>query len=260
VAAAIALAAIFLVRVPYRAEADFVVRPERQMLFTAPFDGFVSGAPAQAGTFVAKGDALFALDDNVLRLEEAETLAEASRYERERERADAEGRLAEMRVAAAQGQQVAARLARLRREIAQATVRAPFAGYVLDDGNLSQRLGAPVRQGDTLLRFAKLDGLYFELAVPERDAPLIASGGTGEVAFSGQPRDTQPVTITRVEPEAVARETGAVFLARAAPAGAQAEWWRPGMTGIAKIKTEKRSLFDIFTRRLRDWLHLKLWW
>jgi hypothetical protein len=117
-----------------------------------------------------------------------------------------------------------------------------------------------VRQGDSLLRFARLDGMYYELIVPEADAPLIENGTVVEIAFRSRPDTILEATVTRVEPEAVVRPEGAMFMVRAAPAGELPDGWRPGMTGIGKLITEKRSLLDIFTRRLRDWLHLQLWW
>lgn len=260
VAVALALAASLIIHVPYRVEAEFTLRPLQQMVFSAPFDGFIAAVDVAPGDVVPAGGALFALDDTDLRLQEGELLADLSRFAREREQAEAARDLAQMRVAAARRDQVEAHLRRLRRQISQTVVRAPFAGTTLDDGNLAERLGAPVRQGDSLLRFARLDGLYFELAVPEADAPLMRDGRSVELAFSSRPEETQPAHIVRVEPEAVTRESGAFFIVRAAPGIAQPDWWRPGMTGIAKVITERRSLFDIFTRRLIDWLRLKLWW
>lgn len=257
---ALVFAASLLVHVPYRVEADFAVQPVRQMVFSAPFDGFVKSVAVAPADFVREGGELFALHDTALRLEEGELLADLSRYARERELAEAKRELAGMRVATAQRDQVAARLERLRRQIGQTVARAPFGGVVLDDGNLRERLGAPVREGDSLLRFAQLDGLYFELAVPEADAPLMQEGRRVEIAFRSRPDQIVAAVVTRIEPEAVVRDAGAVFIVRAAPEGAPADWWRPGMTGIGKVITERRSLFDIFTRRLRDWLRLQLWW
>lgn len=257
---ALALAASLIIHVPYRVEAEFTLRPAQQMVMTAPFDGFIAAARTAPGMIVPAGGELFALDDTALRLEAGEVLAETSRYAREREQAEAAGNLADMRVAQARQDQAEARLSRLRRQIGQTVVRAPFTGTTLDDGRLSERLGAPVRQSDALMRFARMDGLYFELAVPEADAPLMRPGRAVEIAFSGRPADTQHATVTLVEPEAVTKANGAFFTVRAAPVAAQPAWWRPGMTGIAKVITERRSLFDLFTRRLVDWLRLKLWW
>lgn len=257
---AVGLAASLLVHVPYRVEAEFNLRPVRQMVFSAPFDGFLESVSVSAGDAVALGGELFALDSASLRLQEGEMLADLSRYAREREQAEAARDLAAMRVAEAQRDQVAARLARLRRQIEQTRARAPFSGVVLDDGDLRERLGAPLRQGDAVLRFAQLDGLYFELAVPEADARLIGEGSRVEIAFRSRPDDVQEAVVTRIEPEAVVMSAGAMFIVRATPAGGAADWWRPGMTGIGKVVTPNRSLLDIFTRRVRDWLHLQLWW
>lgn len=257
---AAAVAASLLIHVPYRVEAEFRLRPERQVVFAAPFEGFLAEVAVSPGELVAEGAPLFTLDATALRLEEGELLADLSRFLREREQAEAAREPAAMRVAEAQREQVAARLARLRRQIEQTTVRAPFAGRVLDDGNLRERLGAPLRTGDALLRFAPPEGLFFELAVPEADVALLVPGGPVELAFRGRPGEPQAAVVTRIEPEAVIREGGAVFLVRATATGETPAWWRPGMTGIAKLDTAERSLADIFTRRLRDWLRLRLWW
>lgn len=260
VSGALILALLLLVHVPYRVEAEFSLRPEKQMVFTAAFDGFVEGVAVSPGDFVAAEGQLYALDATALRLEEGELLADLSRYEREREQAEAQRDLAAMRVAEAQRDQVSARLQRLRRQISQTVAVAPFAGFVLDDGNLSERLGAPVQQGDALLRFAQLDGMYFELAVKEADASLIAIGTEVDIAFRGRPDEVVTARVSRIEPEAVVQGQGAFFIVRATPVEGLEDWWRPGMTGLGKLITDKRSLMDIFTRRLRDWLHLQLWW
>ncbi len=242
---ALGLAAALLIHVPYRVEAEFHLRPRQQMVFSAPFDGFIKSLAVSPGDVVPASGELFSLEDTELRLEEGELLADLSRFNREREQSEATHDLALMRVAEARRDQVEARLARIHRKISQAVVRAPFAGTALDDGNLSERLGAPVRQGDALMRFAQLEGLYFELAVPEADGHLITLGGPVEIAFSGNPDMIIKAKVTRLEPEATSREAGAFFTVWAEPTGRQPEWWRPGMTGIGKMDTERRSLFDI---------------
>lgn len=260
VTTALVLAAILIIHVPYRVEAEFRLRPVKQMVFSAAFDGFVESVSVLPGDSVTAGQPLFALDETALRLEEAELLADLSRFAREREQAEAKRELAGMRVAEAQRDQVAARLQRLQRKIGQTVAVAPFTGVVLDDGNLAERLGAPVRQGDALLRFAQLDGLFFELEVPEGDAVLMVEGGDVEIAFRSRPDEVLHATITRIEPEAAVGNKGAFFRVRALPKEGSEIWWRPGMTGIGKLITKERSLADIFTRRLRNWLHLQLWW
>jgi hypothetical protein len=37
-------------------------------------------------------------------------------------------------------------------------------------------------------------------------------------------------------------------------------WWRPGMTGLARIDVGDKNIFWILTHRLVDNLRLLLWW
>ena len=37
-------------------------------------------------------------------------------------------------------------------------------------------------------------------------------------------------------------------------------WWRPGMTGLARIDVGQRSIAWILTHRMLDNLRLLLWW
>jgi hypothetical protein len=37
-------------------------------------------------------------------------------------------------------------------------------------------------------------------------------------------------------------------------------WWRPGMTGLARIDAGRQNILWLMTRRAVDALRLKLWW
>jgi hypothetical protein len=37
-------------------------------------------------------------------------------------------------------------------------------------------------------------------------------------------------------------------------------WWRPGMTGVARIDAGDRNILWLMTRRAVDAIRLKLWW
>jgi len=64
-----------------------------------------------------------------------------------------------------------------------------------------------------------------------------------------------------VEPAAETKKDGNVFLVRLHLDGDnQPQWWRPGMTGLCKLSTQKHSLFWILTHRTVDFLRMKLWW
>ena len=151
-----------------------------------------------------------------------------------------------------------ARLALVQYRLERAEIRAPFDGVVVE-GDLRERIGAPVHTGDILMKISQLKGLYVEMRVPERDIDLIKDSRTAEVAFVTKPEETFAVQIERIEPSAVADKEGNVFVVRGR-IDVRAEWFKPGLSGVAKIKTGDRSLLWIATHRLVDFLRLKFWW
>jgi hypothetical protein len=138
-------------------------------------------------------------------------------------------------------------------------MRSAFDGVIVE-GDLRERIGSPVKQGDALLRVTRLDTLYAQAEIPESDIHEILQKSTGEIAFVTQPKVKFPVTIETIEPAAVTKKDGSVFLVRLQPARGAETWWRPGMTGLCKLTAEKRSLFWILTHRTVDFLRMKLWW
>ncbi len=256
----LALIFVFTIPLPYRVEAPFLVRPAKQALLGAPFDGYLATAAIEAGDRVQAGQVLFTLDDATWQMQLAALEADVARFRAEAEQARGQNRMAEMRIAQAQGAQSAAQLEIVRQNLADATARAPFDGIIVEDAELGQRIGAAVARGDVLLRVAQADSLYAELDVPEFAVDDVEEGAGGELAFATRPEDSFPIRVDRVEPSAVAKEAGGVFPARASLVGETPEWMRPGMTGLAKIDAGKRTAWWQFTNRLVDWLRMKLWW
>jgi hypothetical protein len=107
---------------------------------------------------------------------------------------------------------------------------------------------------------ARTDQFYVECQVSEHDIQELHTGGTGEIAFASQPKLTFPVRIRQIDPIAEAKQTGNVVLARCAVEQPPADWWRPGMSGVAKLEAGRRSPGWILTRRTVDYLRLHLWW
>lgn len=256
---AIGLGVLFFGRTTQRIEAPFSLRAEKVNFVIAPFNGFIREVMAEPGTSFGAGDTLLMLDTRDLLLEEAAVLADQDRFSREAEKAQADNALAEMRIAEAQAAQARIRLEMVRHRLQRARLEAPEAGYVVE-GDLRQRVGAPVRQGDVLFRVSSLDSSYVEARVSERDVGEITIGATGEIAFASQPKLKFPVRVTLVEPVAVSDETGNVFVVRCALESDPVEWWRPGMSGVAKINGERHTFFWIFFRRTVDFFRLLLWW
>jgi len=257
VVGAIAMAFALLVPFDYRAPATFIIRPDSLAHMPAPFDGYIAAVHARSGDTVMKGGPLFELEDRDLEIERVEILSEIRRHAAEAELAEAEGRLADLRVSRATREQAEARLDLILHRLSRVKVVAPFDGVVLQ-GDLRERLGAPVSQGEVLMQVSELEGLYLEVRLSERDVDLIGETMTGAVIFASRPDLQFPMGIGMVSPLAVADSEGNAFLLRAELID-DADWLRPGMTGVAKIDAGQRTLWWRATHRIVDFIRLKLW-
>lgn len=253
------LAVLFFVRVHFRVEGNFNLRSDEVAYLTTPFDGYIHDVFVRPGDTVTNGRPLLGLDTSELELEESAALADLNRYLREAEKARAAKALAEMRISQALADQSKARLDLVRYRLDRAVIKSPFAGVVAE-GDLRERLGAPVKQGEPLFKVARTDTLYVEAEINERDVHEILGRATGEIAFVSQPKLKYPIRIVTIEPAAVSKTGGNVFLVRCAFEGGPQPWWRPGMSGVCKLSVEKRTLFWILTHRTVDFLRLWLWW
>jgi biotin carboxyl carrier protein len=256
---AVALLVVIFGTWPYRVEGNFVVRSDTLLNLPAPFDGYLAEVPTHVGDKVAAGDVLLRLDKRELLLEHNALQAEIARHEAERAQAEVERRLADMRSAAAAKEQAQANLDINRFHLARADVTAPAGGVVIE-GDLRERIGAPVRAGDILMRMTRIEAMYVEIEVPERDAHAILRSQAAEIAFATLPDQRFAVVVDRLEPVARVKQEGNVFVLRAhfAPSGTD-PWWRPGMSGVAKVDAGRKPIIWLLTHRLVDFVRLKLW-
>jgi biotin carboxyl carrier protein len=256
---AAALGTAFFGRFPYRVKAPVILRTDDLTYLTAPFDGHIEGVLVRVGDEVEEGEELLSLDQTQLLLREAELIAEKNRYSSEFEKARAAGSPADMRITQALYDQSAARHELVRYQLRRSVVKAPFSGVIVE-GDLKELVGSPVRQGDMLFKLARIERLYAELKVSENDIHQIEQTLQGEIALASRPEEVYGIEVFRMEPIAVPEEKGNVFIVHASfPAGPQ-PWWRPGMTGVAKLNIGDRSLIWIATHRTIDYLRLRLWW
>lgn len=253
------LATLVLLRVPYRVEGNFTLRSDALSFLTAPFEGYIDEVLVRPGDAVSAGAPLLKLKTSELQLEEGYALADLKHYERETEKARSAKALAEMRISEALAEQARARLEIVRYRMAHAVITSPFSGVVVE-GDLRERLGAPVKAAEVLLKVARVDTLYPEVEVNERDVHEILGKSTGEIAFVSRPLSKFPIHIVTIEPAGLPKNDANVFSVRCAFAGPPQTWWRPGMSGVCKFDVEKRTLLWILTHRTVDFLRLKLWW
>lgn len=261
VALIISAVLIFMIfgKLEYRVEAPFMLKTDDLAYLPAPFDGYIEEVHAKVGDRVEAMQPLLSLDTHELLLEESTAIADQNRYMTEAEKARSQKAKADMLIAQALEAQSGARLELVRYHLGNAQVKAPFAGIVVE-GDLKELLGAPVRKGDILFKVALIKEMYAELKVDERDVHEIIDSADGEIAFVSRPDLKFPIDVQRIDPVAVAEEEGNVFLVRAYFPQELVDWWRPGMSGVAKINVGRRSILWILTHRTIDFLRLLLWW
>jgi biotin carboxyl carrier protein len=245
-------------RIDYRVSAGFSLRGTETAILSAPFEGFLGEVKVQKGDTVVAGQVLATLDRAELALELSAAQADQTRFEREVQQARSERKLGDMQVAEARAAQAKARLEILQLHLTQSEIRAPFDGVVVE-GDLRERIGAPLKQGDALYRVARLDKMYAEVLVKEDDVRHVNAGATGEIAFASKPGTRFDVNVERVEPMAVSRPEGNMFIVRCTLPATSEPWWRPGMSGAARVDAGKRAPLWIATHRTIDYLRMR-WW
>ena len=253
------LAFLLFGRLPYRVETPFILRTDDVKYLPAAHDGYIDDVSVRIGDRVDEGTLLLTLDTRELLLEESAAIANLNRYSREAEKARAEKALAEMKISMALAAQAKVQLDLIRYKLDHSEVRAPFQGIVVE-GELEELQGAPVNKGDVLFKVAHLEKMYVEFEINERDVHELSNGLAGEIAFVSQPKLKFPVELERVDPVSQAKEEGNIFLARGVFSGEKADWWRPGMSGIAKIDVGSRNVLWILTHRTVDFFRMLLWW
>ena len=254
-----ALAFLVFGKLNYRVEAPFILKTDDLAYLSAPFDGYIHKVNVKIGDPVKKMDTVLSLDTRELLLEESTAIANLNRYSREAAKARSQNALADMKVALAMEEQAQARLDLVHYHLDHAEIKAPFAGIVVE-GDLKELLGAPVKKGDVLFKVALIEKMYAELKVNERDVHEVTEVATGEIAFVSRPDLKFPINVQRIDPVSVTEEGVNVYLIRAAFPEEVSPWWRPGMSGVAKINVGKRNILWIFTHRTIDFLRIFFWW
>ena len=259
-AAALVLLALFLAfaKGAYRVGADARIEGEIQRAITAPFQGYVREAAARAGDAVKKGQIMARLDDRDLRVERARLGSQREQLAQQYRDAMARQERSQVRIVSAQIAQAEAQIALLDEQLARTEVSAPFDGVVVS-GDLTQSLGAPLERGQVMFEVAPLDAYRIVLQVGEQDIADVRVGQAGELVLTPMPGQRYPLKVVKITPVSTAKDGRNVFRVEAELGARADERLRPGMEGVAKIEIGERHVAWIWTRRMVDWLSLKLW-
>ena len=244
----------------HRVEGSATLKTDSISYISAPYDGMISEVIVHEGDEVRKGAPLLKLDTRELLLREAQESADIARYQREAEKSRANEALADMKIAQSRLEEVQAGLDKVRFYIQQAHIKAPYDGVVVE-GDSRKLLGSPVSKGDILLKIAKVGAMYVNVKISERDIDQIAKISKGELILLSRPDQTFSLTLDKVIPMAeVDQREGNIFVVKALIDDQPLAWWRPGMSGVAKIDVGKRKIIWILTHRLTDFIRMYFWW
>jgi multidrug resistance efflux pump len=221
------------------------------------------GEGVEAGRTVKEGDVLVRMVTAEIRTERDQAIGEISAAQAEADLQQKQGKLGEQAQALARKRQAEAKLENAELRLEQAVIRSPIDGTIIA-GDLSDKVGAAVRLGDLLFQVAPLDNMVIVARVSDRDIALLREANEGEptrgeIATRGRPTERFPFVLERVVPLAQPKDGKNSFEVRATLVSG-APWLRPGMEGLAKFDTGRRTLLWIGTRRIRDQLRLWLWW
>ncbi len=247
-----------VVPMEHKVKSTFILKSEASAFLTAPFPGYIDKVHHDVGDIVKAGDLLMDLDRRELLVQRSELVASRDRSLTDARRLEGEGELTEMRLAQLAAKQVEAKIDVLDYRLSKTELRAPFDGIIVE-GDLRERLSSPVQAGETLYRLVKLEGLYGELRVDERDINYLSQDQVGQMSFASRPYDRYDVQLEQFEPVAIIEESGTYFRVRIHLLDAPDDWWRPGMSGVCKVDTGKRSVAWILMHRTVEFFRMLFW-
>ncbi len=242
----------------YRAQASFVFKPAAQRTICAPFDGYVKTVGVEVGDTVKRNSTIMAvLDTTELELKLASAKADEFRYRKEEDAYTRDGDIAKASISSSQADSALADINLLKYMISQAQIFCPVPGVVVS-GEMKERIGAPVKTGDILFEVTDVNAIEAELYVPEDQIQEIVKGQTGFLATASYPGRRIDFKVERISPSAEVVNNRNVFKVRAT-LETHAMWMRPGMEGIAKVDLGQRRYLWIWSRKIINWLRMKLW-
>ncbi len=253
-------ALIFLIfgKGQFRSEAPFVLEATIQQVIPAPFDGYIERIDVEIGKQVeAQKTALGRLDTAEVRLRLAEAKAEKAGYEKEASAAMRDGQTAKQQIAEAQARKVQAQIELLEYQISRAELISPISGVIVQ-GDLKRKIGAPVKTGEVLFEVCPLQSLRAQLLVPEEQIYDINEGQKGFLAAASYPSQRIPFIVERINPVAEVVNQRNVFKVRVQLLETQS-WMRPGMEGVAKVSVGRRHYVWLWSRKIVNWVRMKLW-
>lgn len=246
-----------VVQAPHRVKASAELVPLERRVVSAPRDGYIRSVDRRAGDIVSAGDSLLQLDTGELIVEQSRWQSELAGSSTELRSAMAAGDRRKMAMLNADARKFRAQLSLLESQLLRSSLQAPVSGVIVS-GDLSQRVGAPVKRGETLMEIAPPDGYEVHLMVDEKDISNVSMGDGGFLSLKALPGDPVEFTITAIHPVGVAEQGSNRFRVEASLIQPDA-LLLPGQTGIGKIEVGTASLLWNWTHEFGSWFRQTRW-
>jgi len=251
------LLALLLIPVEHWVGSPARIEGSIQRSLAAPVDGFLKAAHVKPGDLVTAGQVMFEFAEQDLQLEIRQRQSELAQHENTYSAALVRADRTQFVISQAKSDEVRAQLGLLEQRLSRSRVLAPFDAIVIE-GDLSQSIGAPIEKGEVLLTIAPADQFRLIVEVDERDIADIRVDEDGVLALAALPNDTLSFKVERITPVANNRDGRNYFEVEGKLNSVPASM-RPGLQGVAKIRSMDRSLMWIWTHRFVDWMRIAVW-
>jgi multidrug efflux pump subunit AcrA (membrane-fusion protein) len=252
------LAALTVLPLPERVGGQGRIEGAQQRVLVATTDGFIKQVHAQPGDKVHADQVLADLAEQDLKLEHDKWASQVAQQDNAYAAAMTHADRAEAALAMSRLEEAQAQLALVDEQLQRTQLKAPFDG-VLIQGDLTQSIGAPVKQGDTLMTVASTQHWRVIIEIDEADIARVRIGQSGEIALSALPWDTLPLRVHRITPLAVPKEGRNLFEVEAEFTAPVPPEVRPGLTGQAKVRIGQKPLLWNWLRPVIERARLG-WW
>ncbi len=253
-------AVLFIALVPLDDAVSGRARVEgaQQRVLSAPSDGFIKTAHVRPGDRVKAGAPLLDLIEEDLQLEGERWRSQLAQHENAYAAAMAQSDRVGASTSFARVNEALAQLALIEEQRTRGRITAPFDALVVQ-GDLSQSIGAPVRQGDALVTLATTDRYRIIVEIDETDIARVHPGQSGQLVVSSLPWDHQDLVVERITPLAKAVEGRNVFEVQARLAQAAPGQFRPGLLGRADLVVGRTPPLWAWSRHALARVQLA-WW
>jgi len=257
-AATAAVAFVALVPLDDAASGRARIEGAQQRVLSAPSDGFIKIAYVRPGDRVAAGAPLVDLIEEDLQLESDRWRSQLAQHENAYAAAMAKSDRVGASTSFARVNEALAQLALIEEQRTRGRIVAPFDALVVQ-GDLSQSIGAPVRQGDALVTLATTDRYRVIVDIDETDIVRVRPGQSGKLVVSSLPWEHHDLVVERITPLAKVVEGRNVFEVQARLAQAAPGQLRPGLLGRADLVVGRRPALWAWSRHVLARVQLA-WW